>query len=165
MHTGGTASRSKRLRIDELIKGTRARTDQQRQQGIQRAHSTRAGGRRAVVNPRAQRRVPPGVQRRHQVLSLGPQRRITRQRRQLEGIPYRSPVDQRMHRYFPDFIAHVKQKTGKEKTIVIEIKPERQTKKPIQKRQTKRFLEEAATYAINQEIEAGEHDTFIILQA
>ena len=66
-------------------------------------------------------------------------------------IPYRSPVDQRMHRYFPDFIAHVKQKIGKEKTIVIEIKPERQTKKPIQKRQTKRFLEEAATYAINQE--------------
>ncbi len=66
-------------------------------------------------------------------------------------IPYRSPVDQRMHRYFPDFIAHVKQKTGKEKTIVIEIKPEKQTKKPIQKRQTKRFLEEAATYAINQE--------------
>jgi hypothetical protein len=56
-----------------------------------------------------------------------------------------------MHRYFPDFIVYVKQKTGKEKTIVIEIKPERQTKKPIQKRQTKRFLEEAATYAINQE--------------
>jgi len=66
-------------------------------------------------------------------------------------IPYRSPVDQRMHRYFPDFIVYVKQKTRKEKTIVIEIKPERQTKKPIQKRQTKRFLEEAATYAINQE--------------
>ena len=66
-------------------------------------------------------------------------------------IPYRSPIDQRMHRYFPDFIAHVRQKTGKEKTIVIEIKPEKQTKKPIQKRQTRRFLEEAATYAINQE--------------
>jgi hypothetical protein len=66
-------------------------------------------------------------------------------------IPYRSPVDQRMHRYFPDFIARVRQKTGKEKTIVIEIKPEKQTKKPIQKRQTRRFLEEAATYAINQE--------------
>ena len=66
-------------------------------------------------------------------------------------IPYRSPIDQRMHRYFPDFIARVRQKTGKEKTIVIEIKPEKQTKKPIQKRQTRRFLEEAATYAINQE--------------
>ena len=66
-------------------------------------------------------------------------------------IPYRSPIDQRMHRYFPDFIARVRQKTGKEKTIVIEIKPENQTKKPIQKRQTRRFLEEAATYAINQE--------------
>ena len=66
-------------------------------------------------------------------------------------IPYRSPIDQKMHRYFPDFIARVHQKTGKEKTIVIEIKPEKQTKKPIQKRQTRRFLEEAATYAINQE--------------
>jgi hypothetical protein len=66
-------------------------------------------------------------------------------------IPYRSPIDQRMHRYFPDFIAHVRQKTGKEKTIVIEVKPEKQTKKPIQKRQPRRFLEEAATYAINQE--------------
>lgn len=66
-------------------------------------------------------------------------------------IPYRSPIDQKMHRYFPDFIARVRQKTGKEKTIVIEIKPEKQTKKPIQKRQTRRFLEEAATYAINQE--------------
>ena len=44
-------------------------------------------------------------------------------------IPYRSPIDQRMHRYFPDFIARVRQKTGKEKTIVIEIKPEKQTKK------------------------------------
>lgn len=66
-------------------------------------------------------------------------------------IPYRSPVDQRIHRYFPDFIAHVRQKGGIEKTLVIEIKPERQTQKPVQKRRTQKFIQEAATYAINQE--------------
>ena len=65
-------------------------------------------------------------------------------------IPYKSPIDQKVHRYFPDFIAKIRQ-TGKETTIVIEVKPFKQTQKPIQKRRTKRFLEEAATYAINQE--------------
>ncbi len=65
-------------------------------------------------------------------------------------IPYRSPVDQKMHRYFPDFIAKVKQ-GAKETTIVIEVKPFKQTQKPVQKRRTKKFIQEAATYAINQE--------------
>ena len=65
-------------------------------------------------------------------------------------IPYKSPIDQKVHRYFPDFIAKIRQ-TGKETTIVIEVKPFKQTQKPTQKRRTKRFLEEAATYAINQE--------------
>ena len=66
-------------------------------------------------------------------------------------IPYRSPIDQRIHRYFPDFIAHVRQKGNIEKTIVIEVKPEKQTKKPVQKRKTQKFIQEAATSAINQE--------------
>jgi isocitrate dehydrogenase len=35
--------------------------------------------------------------------------------------------------------------------VVIEIKPHKQTIKPVQKRKTNRFLQEAATYAINQE--------------
>lgn len=66
-------------------------------------------------------------------------------------IPYRSPVDQKMHRYFPDFIARVKQPNGGEKTLVIEVKPFKQTQKPTQKRRTQKFIQEAATYAINQE--------------
>jgi len=66
-------------------------------------------------------------------------------------IRYRSPVDNKMHRYFPDFIAKMKQKDGSVMTYVIEVKPEAQTKMPVQKKKTKRFLQEAATYAINQE--------------
>jgi hypothetical protein len=66
-------------------------------------------------------------------------------------IPYRSPVDNKMHRYFPDFIAKMKQKDGSVMTYVIEVKPEAQTKMPVQKKKTKRFLQEAATYAVNQE--------------
>ena len=66
-------------------------------------------------------------------------------------IKYRSPIDQKMHRYFPDFIVRLKQKNGTESTVVIEIKPQKQTVKPEQKRKTKRYLQEAATYAINQE--------------
>jgi len=66
-------------------------------------------------------------------------------------IKYRSPIDQRIHRYFPDFIVRLKQKTGIESTVVIEIKPHKQTIKPVQKRKTQRFIQEAATYAINQE--------------
>ena len=66
-------------------------------------------------------------------------------------IPYRSPIDQQMHRYFPDFVVRIRQVNGKELTMVLEVKPERQTQKPVQKRQTKKFLQEAATYAINQE--------------
>jgi hypothetical protein len=35
--------------------------------------------------------------------------------------------------------------------MVIEVKPFKQTQKPIQKRRTQKFLQEVATYAINQE--------------
>jgi hypothetical protein len=65
-------------------------------------------------------------------------------------IPYYSPVDKRVHRYFPDFIVKMKGRDGKERTVIIEVKPEKQTKPPTQKRKTKRFLEEAVTYAINE---------------
>jgi len=66
-------------------------------------------------------------------------------------IKYKSPLDQKIHRYFPDFIVRLKQKNGTESTVVIEIKPQKQTVKPEQKRKTKRYLQEAATYAVNQE--------------
>lgn len=67
------------------------------------------------------------------------------------AIPYISPVDGRQHRYFPDFIIKVQKKDGTVMTYVIEVKPYAQTQKPVQKkRTTKKFLAEAATYAINQ---------------
>jgi hypothetical protein len=66
-------------------------------------------------------------------------------------IPYISPVDNRVHRYFPDFIIKVKEQTGEIKTYVIEVKPKKQTVPPKQKsRVTKSFLYEAKTYAVNQ---------------
>lgn len=65
-------------------------------------------------------------------------------------IPYYSPVDDRMHRYFPDFVIRVKKKDGTFMTYVVEVKPEHQTKVPTQKRRTKKYLQEAATYVVNQ---------------
>lgn len=66
-------------------------------------------------------------------------------------IPYKSPLDNRIHRYFPDFIAKIKQKDGSVMTYIIEVKPLEQTKMPVQKKKTKRYIREAATYVVNQE--------------
>ena len=66
-------------------------------------------------------------------------------------IPYLSPVDNKMHRYFPDFIVRIRQRTGLETTMILEVKPESQTKMPTQKRKTKRYLIESVKYAVNQE--------------
>ncbi len=61
-------------------------------------------------------------------------------------IPYRSPVDGKYHRYFPDFIVKTKNKT-----MIIEVKPERETKEPKpKKRITRQYLQEVMTYGINQ---------------
>jgi hypothetical protein len=66
-------------------------------------------------------------------------------------IPYISPVDNRVHRYFPDFIIKVKENSGNTKNYVVEVKPQRQTVPPKQKsRVTKSYLYEAQTYAVNQ---------------
>lgn len=66
-------------------------------------------------------------------------------------VKYVSPIDKKVHRYFPDFIVRVKKKDGKEATMMLEVKPEKQTKPPTQSRKTRKMLVEAATYAINQE--------------
>lgn len=65
-------------------------------------------------------------------------------------IRYYNPVDNKIHRYFPDFIVKVRQKDGKVMTHVIEVKPERQTKAPVGKRKTQNFINEQITYLINQ---------------
>jgi hypothetical protein len=48
-------------------------------------------------------------------------------------IPYRSPLDGRIHRYFPDFYVKVRQHDGSTKKMIIEVKPKQQTKPPENK--------------------------------
>jgi len=66
-------------------------------------------------------------------------------------IPYRSPVDGKIHRYFPDFYIKVKEPDGNIKKYLIEIKPHKQTMPPKKpQRQTKGYIYEAYEYAKNQ---------------
>jgi len=66
-------------------------------------------------------------------------------------IPYVSPIDNRMHRYFPDFFIKVKQNTGEIKNMIIEIKPKSQCSPPkIPKRKTIKYLNEVKTWGINE---------------
>lgn len=65
------------------------------------------------------------------------------------SIPYRSPIDNKIHRYFPDF--WVKQtKNGVIETVLIEVKPRAQTKPPRpQTKRTKQYINEVKTWGIN----------------
>lgn len=65
-------------------------------------------------------------------------------------IPYRSPVDDKIHRYFVDFIVTKINKDGKRETSLIEVKPLKETKPPKQsKTVTKRYLTEVKTWGVN----------------
>ena len=67
------------------------------------------------------------------------------------SIPYLSPLDVRIHKYYPDFIIKLQEQSVKIKTYVIEVKPKKQTAPPKQKsRVTKSYIYEAKTYAVNQ---------------
>jgi len=72
-------------------------------------------------------------------------------------VPYRSPIDSRVHRYFPDVIVHKKSPEGKIQTIMIEIKPYKQTLPPDPSKKnntpsgrvSRRYLNEVKNYGIN----------------
>jgi TnsA endonuclease N terminal len=68
------------------------------------------------------------------------------------SIPYVSPIDGRVHRYFPDFwIKQRNRTTGAVEIRVIEVKPAKQTKPPpAQTRRTKRYINEVVTWGINE---------------
>ena len=67
------------------------------------------------------------------------------------ALPYRSPIDNRIHRYFPDFYIKVKESSGQIKKYIIEIKPKKQTIEPkVKKRKTKSYIYEVYEYAKNQ---------------
>ena len=66
-------------------------------------------------------------------------------------IPYLSPVDKRVHRYFVDFYIKIRDKNGTDQKYLVEIKPKKFTQEPVKpKRVTKHFLEEVFTYGVNQ---------------
>lgn len=67
-------------------------------------------------------------------------------------IPYRSPKDNKIRRYFPDFYIKFKERTGKIKRMVVEIKPYKQTQEPNRnpKKKTKNWMNEVVTYGVNQ---------------
>jgi len=66
-------------------------------------------------------------------------------------IPYISPVDNRWHRYFPDFLVKFRTKDNKLSTMMLEVKPKKQTAQPDpQKRKTKQFINEVKTWGVNQ---------------
>ena len=66
-------------------------------------------------------------------------------------IPYVSPVDKKVHRYFVDFYMKIKDKNGLEEKYLVEVKPKKFTQEPVKpKRVTKQFIEEVFTYGVNQ---------------
>jgi len=69
-------------------------------------------------------------------------------------IPYRSPLDGKIHRYFMDFWMKTKQKNGSIKTFLVEIKPHSQTIPPTIKEDSKitpTKIRQIKTYALNSE--------------
>lgn len=64
-------------------------------------------------------------------------------------VKYRSPIDNRIRRYYPDFLI----KTINNETIMIEVKPEKQTRPPVLtegKRKSNKYIREVVTWGINQ---------------
>lgn len=66
-------------------------------------------------------------------------------------IPYLSPVDNRWHRYFPDFFVRVKNRIGVSEAMILEVKPKSQSIPP-QKRSkiTRRYINEVMTWGVNE---------------
>ena len=71
-------------------------------------------------------------------------------------IPYRSPVDGKMRRYFPDIFLKFKASDGTIKTQIIEIKPAHEVSPPKMPKRTKnlrkaewRHMRAMKTYAVN----------------
>ena len=66
------------------------------------------------------------------------------------SIPYKSVIDGRFHRYFPDFLVKMEDLNQNTVMKLIEIKPKAQTIPPTKKKSvTKRYLKEVQTYGVN----------------
>ena len=67
-------------------------------------------------------------------------------------VPYISPWDGKLHRYFPDFYMKVRQADGSTKKFIIEVKPKSQCKQPVKnpKRRTTKWFNDVKNWTINQ---------------
>ena len=67
-------------------------------------------------------------------------------------IPYTSPLDGKIHRYFVDIVSLLKDKDGNLKKLLIEIKPSKFTIKPTlsERKSSKTIIYEQTQYAVNQ---------------
>ena len=67
-------------------------------------------------------------------------------------IPYMSPLDGKVHRYFPDFYVKVKQYDHSIKKFVVEVKPKAQVRQPKTnpKRKTKAWYNAVREWGKNQ---------------
>ena len=72
-------------------------------------------------------------------------------------IPYRSPIDGKIHRYFPDFIVTKINSHGKKVTAIIEVKPYKQTLPPknTKGKRLKTFLTEVKTWGTSKSRQTG----------
>ena len=67
------------------------------------------------------------------------------------ALPYKSPLDNRIHKYYPDFYVKERLSDGTIKKYIVEIKPKKQTLEPkVPKRKTKGYLYEVMEYVKNQ---------------
>lgn len=67
------------------------------------------------------------------------------------AIPYVCPTDNRRHRYFPDFIVKAKRADGTTQTMILEVKPKKETIEPkVSKKKTKSYITEVMTWGKNQ---------------
>ena len=67
------------------------------------------------------------------------------------ALSYKSPLDNRIHKYYPDFYVKERLSDGTIKKYIVEIKPKKQTLEPkVPKRKTKGYLYEVMEYAKNQ---------------
>ena len=57
-------------------------------------------------------------------------------------IPYRSPIDNKVHRYFPDFFVKYKDIHGRIRSSLIEVKPMRQCAPPPKPKKTDKKIPE-----------------------
>jgi hypothetical protein len=66
-------------------------------------------------------------------------------------IPYVSPIDNKVHRYYTDFYVEAVGRDGETRKMLLEVKPKVQTQEPKKpQRTTKRYITEVMTYGVNQ---------------